>query len=465
MSPTDTLLSIPVISADRLMHHVRMLAAPNMRGRMPGDHGYELASRHVESAFARLGLKPLGDNNSFRQHFPLETNRITRAEVRYHTPDGRIRPLNLGVDFICRGLTDGARIRAPLTFVGYGRQDGPGDELAVDLTGRIALDFKHPAPFASDKPQELPRARGRRYREKGAIGLAVLHNPNHPDPDRLSASLMEDALPLPGFPMIVLSSAFGMSLLSNPADSLAARQYRINSLGEVASGPVAGELEIDIEAAPDRNGRCWNVIGVLEGSDPERANEAIVIGAHLDHVGIQGESVIFHGAQDDASGVSALLEIAAELSRRPHPRTMIFIAFGAEETGIVGSLYYGEHPSWPLDRTIGMYNLDCMGAGIGLDTRGRKHHPDFFTTWDDLNARFFRIPDTCADHVAGGADAEAFQRAGITNMFIVAKQPYQHLHMASDTPETLNPVLFEAITRLTCMTVETQAHAVKRSHP
>lgn len=454
----DVVSEIPVrISSGQLMHHVRILASPVMRGRMPGDAGYEQASRYVESEFSAIGLLPLGDNGSFRQHFPLETNHIKRAAARFYLPSGTSRELRLGTDFICRGLTDGAHIRAPLTFVGYGRQDGPGDELAVDLTGRIAIDFKHPAPFAKDKPTDLPRARARRYHERGAIGLAIVHNPNHPDPDRLSASLMEDAEPLPGVPLIVLSAPFALSLFNQPTQTLAARQYRIDCLGQTASDAIEGELEIDIDASPNRSGSCWNAIGVLPGSDPELAHEAIIIGAHLDHVGIQGESVIFHGAQDDVSGVAALIEIARELAQQKWPRTIIFIAFGAEETGIIGSLYYGAHPAWSLERTIGMYNLDCMGAGIGLDTRGRKHHPDFFRTWDALNAQHFHIDDTCADHVAGGADAEPFERAGVTNMFIVAKQPYQHLHMASDTPDTLNPPLLESITRLTCMTVARQA--------
>ncbi len=452
------------LTADRLMNHVEILAAPNMRGRMPGDIGYARACDYVEKIFSHLKLKPGGDQGSYRQTFRLETNWIVSASARLKRQSNQSQLLELGQDFVCRGLSGDGKVEGPLVFVGYGRQDEHIDELGnVDLTGKIAVSFKQPPIWLQNSSSDLPRAKAHRLRDRGAVGLVIIPNPNHPERDRLSASLMETNEQIPGFPMIVLSENTAMNLMNFNNQTLASRQYQIDQFRQCASCDIPASIAIHLETVWHREGICWNLVGILPGSDPDLRQEAIIIGAHLDHVGIQGEKVIFHGAQDDASGVASMLEMARVFSQGTPPRrSLIFIAFGAEETGIVGSLFYGKHPSWPMEQTIAMLNMDCIGAGIGLDVRGRKHHSHLFDIMDYWNDNHIKIPDTHADHVAGGADAEAFQQAGVPNMFFVSQKPYDHLHMATDTPETLNPFIFEAISRLAFLTASRLTHTTHR---
>ncbi|HEY7530910.1 MAG TPA: M20/M25/M40 family metallo-hydrolase [Gemmatimonadota bacterium] len=120
--------------------------------------------------------------------------------------------------------------------------------------------------------------------------------------------------------------------------------------------------------APRPARRSVNVVGIVRGTDPELAREAVVIGAHYDHLGMGGEGslapavpAIHNGADDNASGVAGLLELAGRFAADPRPRTLIFVAFGAEELGNVGSLRYVDDPAWPLDRTVAMLNLDMIG--------------------------------------------------------------------------------------------------------
>ncbi|MBN1356081.1 M28 family peptidase [bacterium] len=442
------------IEATQLMNHIRALSSPAMRGRMPGDSGYELASVYVEKILAGLGIEPMGDSKTYRQVFPLEVNRVRSARVTFHAPDGGSIPLELGRDFICRGLTGSGSIHGPLVFTGYSGESDPVDELSgIDLHGKIAVTFKHPPPWAGNRHGDLPREKAHRLKKRGAVGLAIIPNPNLEKPDRMSASLMESMDPLPDFPMIVLSEEIATRMMDFGEQTLSSRQYQIDIHRRSATQIIPGGMSVEIETDLERNGRCWNVIGCLKGRDPECMENAVVLGAHMDHVGIQGESLVFPGAQDNASGVSGVLEIARVMSMSKRPAySVVFILFGAEETGIVGSRFYGEHPAWPMHRTLAMLNLDCMGAGIGLDTRGRKSHPALFDIFDRMNDRYVKISDTMADHPAGGADAEAFERAGVPNMFIVADNPYRHLHMISDTAETLNPSVFRAITQLVCLT-------------
>lgn len=438
-----------LITAQALMSHVSFLCAPAQRGRMPGDVGYERASQFVEQQFQAMGLQPLGDNGTYRQTFFMETNRVMSARLEARLPGHGPWRARLGDDFVCRGLTGGGHASGKLTFVGYGTTDGPVDELAnVDLRGRVAVAFKYPPPWQNGE-QPLPRERARLLRERGARALILVPNPNRDQPDRLGASLMERGEQIPGMPVLVASESAARCLCVNGGETLAARQWQIDERHIPASGPLAGSARIAVETEWNGQGACWNVIGLLPGTDPVLRQEAIVLGAHLDHVGIQGESVIFAGAQDNASGVAALIEAARALREGPAlARSVIFVAFGAEEAGILGSRHYADHPPWPLERTKFMLNADCIGAGTGLDLRGRKHHPALLELADRYNAEQVKLPNAKNNHGAGGADAEPFQQAGIPNIYFMTTLPFQHLHMASDTPETLNPPVFQGLAQL-----------------
>lgn len=118
--------------------------------------------------------------------------------------------------------------------------------------------------------------------------------------------------------------------------------------------------------APSGQGR--NVVGLLPGTHPDLRDEAVVIGAHYDHLGTggfgslaPGEEAIHNGADDNASGVGALLRVAELLADRPLPRTVVFVAFTGEEFGLIGSAHYASHPVVPLDRTTAMLNMDMVG--------------------------------------------------------------------------------------------------------
>ncbi|MBN1550201.1 M28 family peptidase [bacterium] len=447
------------IKVSKLMEHVKHLASAKMRGRMPGDIGYERAARYVETFFSSVGLEPMGDDGKYRQAFTLETNLIKKASVSYTDGKSRTRTLKLGTDFICRGLTGSGKFVAEPVFVGYACEKGTVSELEdIDVCGKIALTYKHPAPWQNDVPHELPREKAHRLKKYGAVALAVVPNPNRSAQDRLSASLMEKDTILPDFPMIVLSEDFSTEIFNQNGMTASSIQYGIDIQNESRSMALPGSFNLDISTESNLCGSCWNIVGLLKGRNPTLENEAIVIGAHLDHVGIQAEDIIFYGAQDNASGVSALLEIARLFSMNPRPaRSILFVVFGAEESGLIGARHYEKYPVWPMNQVKAMFNLDCMGAGDGLDVRGRNRYPELFERFDRINREEFVIPDTNADHPAGGADAEPFENAGIPNMFVVSRNPYKHLHLQTDLPHTLNPELFQKISNLVFRTVAEMA--------
>ena len=432
------------------MQHVRILAGNDFRGRMPGDIGYRRAMDYVTDFFRILHLSPGFPDGRFEQPFSMETCRVTHAAVSL-IPDGSApETLQLGTDFICRGLTGDGDVSGPLVFVGYCLEEPDFNELdGIDLEGKIAVSFKYPPAWLKDRPQVLPRQKAHQLMARGARGLVIVPNPNRKEQDRLSASLVEKGEYIPGFPLIALAEHQAARLFSTDDWTLADRQFRIDVRRETMSGHLPFSVRIKVDTEYNPAGTSWNAAAFLSGADPELSREVIVIGAHLDHVGIQGESIIFNGAQDNASGAAAVLELARAFAEGSRPaRSLQFVLFGAEEAGLIGSLHYAAHPGQSMESTRVMLNLDCMGAGDGVDMRGRAAYPGLFSTFDTLNDEFVRIPSTAENHPPGGADAKPFEDAGIPNMYFVGTNPYRHLHMASDTWETLNPSLFEGITRM-----------------
>ncbi|MBN1880521.1 M20/M25/M40 family metallo-hydrolase [bacterium] len=438
------------VTAERLMRHVRVLASDELRGRMPGDIGYRKAMDYSINFFQQHGLQPGFADKGYEQAFTMETCRIVSAGVTMTVIESEPERLKLGTDFICRGLTGNGHVSGDLVFVGYCSEESDFDELTgLDLEGKIAVSFKHSPPWRTDQSPVLPRQKAHQLAARGARGLVIIPNPNRKEQDRLSGSLVEKGDYIPGFPMIVLAEHQAERLFCGGDDTLSARQFRIDANRDVMSGPLPVRMSIRITTDYNPAGVSWNAAAFLPGIDPDLSRESIIIGAHMDHVGIQGEKIIFNGAQDNASGAAAVIELARIFAEGDRPaRSLQFVLFGAEEAGLLGSLYYAEHPSLPLESTRAMLNLDCMGAGDGVDMRGREAYPRLFEIFDALNDEFVHMPGTKENHPPGGADAKPFEDAGIPNMYFVGSNPYRHLHMISDTPETLNPSLFEGITRL-----------------
>jgi len=440
------------LSAHNLMNHVRRLAADDMRGRMPGDIGYKRAMDYVITSFRNNGVSPAFEDLKYEQKFSLETCRILKSSVSLSLGTESEKELILGRDYVCRGLTGDGTISGDLVFIGYCSTDSDFNELdSVDINGKIAVSFKHPAP---GKEVLLPREKAHLLKKRGAIGLIIVPNPNRSDPDRLSVSLVEKGEYIPGFPLLVVAEHIADLLFNFNEKTLSSRQFNIDEFHDVMSESIPARMKINVKTEYCSEGKSWNIAGIIKGCDPDLAHETVIVGAHLDHVGIQGEKVIFNGAQDNASGVAAVLEMARVFAMGPKSRrSIIFALFGAEEAGLIGSLHYIGNSPCSLDNTVAMANLDCIGAGSGVDMRGRKSYPELFKVFDEVNSKYVRMPDTNADNPSGGADAQPFEDAKIPNMYFVAKDAYKHLHMASDIPETLNPTLLEGITRLAYLTL------------
>ncbi|MBI3636287.1 MAG: M20/M25/M40 family metallo-hydrolase [Candidatus Rokubacteria bacterium] len=309
-------------SAATLLDTVVALTAPAMAGRGTGTPGGELAARYLADALAAAGLSPGGDGGTLLQSFPVARGMRIAEPTTLHAG---ATALARGRDFTPHGGSPNADVDADVVTV-----DAASAEpyAGVDARGRIVLARRAEAGRGPSRPEIVLAARA-----QGAAAVLVVG----------------DTLP----PLDATATAFPLpsaSVTPAAADTLRA----------------AGRARLHVTLAGDER-RSANVVGVLRGTDPARAGEAVVIGAHYDHLG-DVNGVVHPGADDNASGTAVVLGLArAFASAGGTQRTLVFVFFGAEEIGLIGSRHYVTAPTVPLEQTIAMLNF----AMLNFDMVGR----------------------------------------------------------------------------------------------
>jgi hypothetical protein len=394
------------IRPDALLDHIKFLASDDMRGRGDGSPELERAAEYIAQQFKAEGLQPGGDQGGWFQPFELiaglVVGRDNSLKIEYR---GRRIALTLGTSYYPLSATANEDVAMPsarlehlaVVFAGYGLSVpsvGYDDYAAIDVRNKAVLIFSHEpqeqdgnSRFNGARPvrESTLRAKASLAQSKGARVLLVVGDPTHRT-DEANYKLFADDPDASdeGIPVLRLRRDEMRPLLN--AWSLDALARLIDQDLSPRSQPLEGAT-IDYEEHLAKNRRTVrNVVGVLPGTDPARSKEAIVIGAHYDHIGIGGHlsvapertGEIHNGADDNASGTSSVMEIArAAISDRARfPRTLVFVAFAGEERGLLGSQHYVTDPAVPIENTIAMLNLDMVGRSRGaVDVSGLENSP------------------------------------------------------------------------------------------
>jgi len=251
------------------------------------------------------------------------------------------------------------------------------------------------------------------------------------------------------FPQLHISLPLADELFINTKTTLKEIQKKIDSTKKPFSLNLNGTLEIEVNAKYKKEQQTMNIAGIIEGSDPELKNEYLIIGAHLDHVGEQADKLLFPGANDNASGSAAVLEIAKVYAKNQikPKRSVIFVLFASEEQGMIGSEFFADHLPVPAEKIIAMFNLDCIGYGDSIQIGNGKSSPVLWYLARQTDSLYTnRMVELTWG--GGGADASAFHNKSIPCLYFVSTNSYEHLHRPSDTYKTLNKKLFEKITQL-----------------
>jgi Zn-dependent M28 family amino/carboxypeptidase len=369
-------------TASRWWSHVEALANDGMEGRNTGSPGHKRAAEYVAAQFKKSGLEPAGVGG-YIQPVAFKTRRIVEAQSSLAlVRNGQTEALTLGEDANISVRVDPApAVDAPLVFVGYGlhiSERNIDDFAGVNLKGAIAV-------YISSTPKSLPgplqahfgsaAERWKMYKAAGAIGTITIANPKSMDIpwSRSTLARLQPAMSLAD-PAMDEAAGQKLSVTMNPAhaDKLFAGSghtfAEILALvdGDKAVPSFALPARLKATTAVERSQvESQNVAGILRGADPKRRDEFVVVSAHLDHLGIGGAvngDTIYNGAMDNASGIAAILEVAASLheSGAKPARSILFVAVTGEEKGELGSRYFAAHPTVPQASIVANVNTDMF---------------------------------------------------------------------------------------------------------
>ncbi|GEM71771.1 M28 family metallopeptidase [Sphingomonas aquatilis] len=388
----DTAAVLPADQA-AMRAHVMFLASDALRGREAGTPDYDVAAHYVAAQFQAAGLRPAGDAGSYLQHVPLTIYKAaSEGTMRWTDAAGRARPLVFGTDYIpspnpARAETS---VTAPVVFAGRGivaPQFGVDDYRGMDVRGKVVAIFAgSPTRFPGEERAYFGSAatKAQIAAARGAIGIVMLDAPRAGPRQRPFAALVGGyaspkttwAKPdgtgtsaAPTTPVLgTLSQAAAATLFegaATPWSAIVAEAQRADpTYTPVAlSGTLAATTRTSFTPAASSN-----VVGIVPGTDPTVGKEVVILSAHLDHIGVSparpddapGRDRINNGALDNAIGIASLIEEAKRFATAPTrpKRTVMFLAVTGEEKGLIGSSYFVDHPTVPLQTIVADINLD-----------------------------------------------------------------------------------------------------------
>lgn len=379
----------PEVTEQNLRTHVAYLASDGLEGRRTGATGATNAAGYVANLFANYKLKAGVSQTdekgkttkNYLQNFPFVTGVETvqngnefKLSLKKETKIEDALSVK-AVEF----SPNAEVVNAPVIFVGYGIVSGElkyDDYAELDVRGKVVLAFDGTSEDSPHSPFARFDARAKALiaKEKGAVGLLLISREAKLSDDRIAQFKYDQTLGEAALPTFVISRNTAQKILGitekdlKTAEDLTAMKKDSALKIKVGFGDTQPVVSFKINFVK-KQAVAYNVIGILEGKDAQLKNEAIIIGAHYDHLGHGGQgslainsTEIHHGADDNASGVAAMLELARQFAKeKNNKRTLIFIAFGGEEEGLLGSKFYVKNPVFPLDKTVAMINMDMVG--------------------------------------------------------------------------------------------------------
>ena len=444
------------VDADYLMEIVTELASKEYAGRLPGSDGFNLAATYVANKFKKYKIKSV-ERDSFFQYFNVEHNHIkSPLKLEFVDKKDKRKPYKPGSDFVCRGFTGQGVYTADVVFCGYGislPKHKYDDYAGVDVKGKVVMIFKENPSWKHiiDWPTIYPRYKAMIAASYGAVGVLLVSAPANSRNTKPIGSIATGPIAQHNneTTSMHISPEVAADLLKPSKYTLKELQSIIDTTKKPFSLDLGTKVYTEVHTEYTNQKPTMNIIGVIQGNDPILKEEYLLIGAHLDHVGSQGDELYFPGANDNASGVAAVLQMAKLFSENKEhlKRSVVFILFSNEEQGLYGSWHYVKNPLFPLEKTVAMLNLDCIAHGDSIQIGNGKSAPVLWQLAKDIDKRQqnLTVERTWS---GGGADATPFFDMNIPALYFVTTNSYTHLHLPTDKPETLNKNLFKNITQL-----------------
>ncbi len=384
-----------LISSNVLYGYVQKLTSDEFGGRLTGTKEFEEAAIWVESYLQKWGVRPGGDNGTYRQHFPNPYTRVfPGGECVMLIPQGKDiikKSYRYEDEFIPGGTSGSGELTADVVYVGYGvtaPELGYDDYKGVDVKGKIVLMEREvpvdPEPktmvlFMKWRPYSFHQYKLKNAVAHGAAGMLYNYGPIG-NPNNAYAE---------GFIYHHVGAAVVADVFAGTGRNHEEIVARIRKELKPHSFDTGKTFYIKNVTEHHPDGVGFNVIGVIPGTDPQLRDQVIIVAGHLDHLGRMWE--IMPGANDNATAVAVGMGVAEAMAKcavRPK-RTVAFIFFGSEEQseeqGCQGSRFYTEHPVFPLDKTVVFINMEGPGSGDKITASGGTTYPGFWSYVEKAN--------------------------------------------------------------------------------
>ncbi len=444
--------------AEAYMKHLRYLASDEVGGRLPGTPGGTAATEYIAQQFKKIGLKPAGVDGTYFQPFTIRKLKTLHNDRASFSITGLDQEWKIRRDWIPMPFSKPGRIKGPLAFAGYGiaaDKHEYNDYADFDAKGKVLLILRN-EPLDEDPDADFGGETPSRYAlfskkaltaaEKGAKALLIVNGyKRNPDRDELYPWHDWHTNQSYSLPIVHISREIAEALLSEAGrPDLKSLQDQLDRERKPLSTDLEG-LQANIKTGLKFvKGR--NVIGLLEGTE---SDEVIVLGAHHDHLGKvpprtgeTPEPQIHNGADDDASGTSAIIELARVFASGPKPRRgILFMTFDGEELGLLGSRHFVDEPTVELEKIRAMINFDMIGRlgnnqftifGTGS---GKEFRPLLKKAAENLDISY-HAPSSDTRFM-GGADHFSFYVKDIPVMFAFTGMHAQ-FHLPTDDWELID---------------------------
>jgi aminopeptidase YwaD len=439
------------VTKEELLSHIKYLSSDSLKGRQTGMPGDSLAAEYIRSKLALYGFVPLSGDGL--QRFRVTTTVDAGKENSLSVDKNTYTP---GKDFTPMGFTSNGTLKSEVLFAGYGfniNNDSLkwNDYKDIDVKGKWVLILRADPetdktvspfiPFSGDRDKALMA------KDMGAAGVILVSGLVFDPQDTFEALGTGDFSV--DIPVLRMKREVADAILSKSKTSVSILEKKLNSTRK----PISFKTGVNVTAQTEillKKNNTRNVVMLLPGQDKLLKNEYIIIGAHFDHLGMGGKGsssraldtvAVHHGADDNASGVAMMLELAEKFAKtkNSHKRSIICIAFTGEELGLLGSKYFADNPGIDLAKVNAMINLDMLGrlqksnvvqlSGVGT-AEGLK---PLVVSLCDTNT----IKLTLSEEGYGPSDHSSFYGKNIPVLFF-STGAHLDYHTPSDTYDKIN---------------------------
>lgn len=446
-------------TAQEFIEPIKFLASDELQGRGNGTPELDRAAKYIADRFHKFGLKPAGDRGKYLQGFEVVVGaKLGDTNAAVFEQSGSETPLKAQQDFVPLSFSGNATLKTRLVFAGYGitaPEYHYDDYQGLDASGHAVIVLRH-EPQENDEHSVFA---GKQFtthadivnkainaKNHGATAMILVSDlGNHPGQSDELLRLEEVSGPQEmSIPVIQVKVDVVNQWLKPSGQTVDELRQAIDRDLSNHSMPLEASSRLTLSVAIERiHRKVANVVAELRGTDAKFADQYIVVGAHYDHLGLGDQNSlapnqkgqVHHGADDNASGTSGVLELADVLAHsKQRPRhSIVFLCFAGEELGLLGSSYYTEHPAFPMKQTMAMINMDMIGrvSNNKLYVSGTGTSPGFQQMVQDANrAMGFELNYSASGY--GASDQTSFTTHEVPVFFFFSGL-HSDYHKPSDT--------------------------------